>query len=495
MAGLRLQRLKRLRELQAEKDRREAEKARVNRARFKTPGDLAAYLDAKTVVTPALTLLDEHLVAAADGECPRLIWSMPPQEGKSQRVSRYFPLWMLLRNPDLRIVIASYELGVARRWSRDIRNDLKAHPELGLKVRDDTSAAHEWQLKGFTGGIYAVGMGGSLTGRPSDVLIIDDPVKGRAEADSETYCEAAWSWWTETARTRLAPTAPVVLIMTRWSDNDLAGRLQEFDQDNQWRVINVPAKCDTDDDPLGREHGEYLESARGRTIPQWQQIEKDVGARGWNALYQGRPAPAEGAMLKRAWWRFDRAPCSYKKPDGSMWAHGFDTVLQSWDMAFRDTDGSDYVVGQVWGRRGIEAHLLDQVRDRLDFPATCQALMTLSAKWPQASLKLVEAKANGDAVIAQLRKTVGGMVPVEPKESKQARVAAVSPFVEAGNVYLPDPMRSPWVASLIDEAVSFPTGKHDDQVDALTQSLARLLLGMSSTDFLDQLVTHTQTAS
>jgi predicted phage terminase large subunit-like protein len=445
-------------------------------------------LDRKTRSTPALELLDRNLLDVADGRQERLIWSMPPQEGKSQRVSRYFPLWMLLRNPDLRIVIASYELGVARRWSRAIRNDIKEHPELGLKVRDDTSAAHEWQLRGFEGGIYAVGIGGSLTGRPADVMILDDPVKGRAEADSEAYRASTWDWWTETARTRLAPHAPVVVIMTRWSEDDLAGRLVENDEDNQWRVINVPAQCDTDDDPLGREHGEYLTSARGRTDAEWRQIEKDVGARAWTALYQGRPSPAEGAMLKRAWWRFDPAPAAYAKPDGKMHAHGFDMVLQSWDMTFKDTDGTDYVVGQVWGRRGAEVHLLDQVRDRLDFPATCAAVQTLSARWPQASLKLIEDKANGPAVIAQLRKTVGGMVPVNPKDSKQARVSAVSPFVEAGNVYLPDPARAPWVAGLIEEAVSFPTGKHDDQVDAMTQAIQRMLLGSSPTDFLDALV-------
>lgn len=395
---------------------------------------------------------------------------------------------MLTRNPDTRIAIASYELGVARRWGRRIRNDIAEHPELGLKVRDDTSAAHEWQLDGHLGGVYSVGIGGALTGRPVDLLLLDDVLKGRAEADSQTYREKTWDWWTETARTRLAPHAPVVLINTRWHEDDLPGRLIAQDDRRQWRSVNIAAQCESDDDPLGRAHGEYLISARGRTVEQWEDTKKDVGARTWTALYQGRPAPSEGGMLKRAWWQYDRVPVAYAKPDGTMWAHGMDVVLQSWDMTFKDTKGSDYVVGQVWARRGAEVHLLDQVRDRLDFPATCRAVEALSAKWSQATLKLIEDKANGPAVIAQLRKTVPGMVPVNPKDSKIARVAAVSPFAEAGNVYLPDPKSHPWVNGFLEECAGFPNASHDDQVDGFTQGVARLLLDNSSTSFLESLV-------
>lgn len=322
-------------------------------------------------------------------------------------------------------------------------------------------------------------------------MIIDDPVKGRAEADSETLRENTWDWWTETARTRLAPRAPIVLIMTRWAENDLAGRLIDEDQD-QWRVINIPAQCESEDDPLGRKPGEYLISARGRTAAEWEQIRRDVGERAWQALYQGRPAPAEGGMFKRSWWRFDDAPVCYLRSDGTMYASGMDTVIQSWDMTFKDTKGTDFVVGQVWARRGAEMHLLDQVRDRMDFTTTCRALQALSAKWPQANLKLIEDKANGPAVIAQLRQQVPGMVAINPKGSKQARASAVSPFVEAGNVFLPNPKRNPWVAGFINENAAFPTGSHDDQTDAMTQALDRLKLGVSTTGFLDQLVNHMQ---
>jgi predicted phage terminase large subunit-like protein len=145
-------------------------------------------------------------------------------------------------------------------------------------------------------------------------------------------------------------------------------------------------------------------------------------------------------------------------------------------MAFKDTSKSDYVVGQVWMRRGADAFLLDQVHDRMDFVTTCQQFRELAAKWPQATLKLVEDKANGTAVINALRRIVIGIVPEEPHGSKEARAAAVSPLVEAGNVHLPTPELAPWVGDLIEEAAAFPNGAHDDQVDAMSQALNRLIL-------------------
>ena len=445
-------------------------------ARPQSLGELAAALDPTTVQTPALDLLDAKLAAVARGDITRLIWSMPPQEGKSERVSRRFPTWMLKANPELRIAIASYELGVARRWGRVIRNDLAEHPELGLKVRADTSAAHEWQLEGHRGGVYSVGIGGPLTGRPVDLLIIDDPVKGRAEADSEVYREACWDWWTNVARTRLAPGAPVVLILTRWHEDDLAGRLITT---GDWEFVNVPAEAEGHD-PLGRTPGQYLTSARGRAPDDWRAIRRDVGERVWGALYQGRPSPAEGDLLKRAWWRYYRRPEAHQDASGAWRAPEMDDVIQSWDMAFKDTKTSDFVVGQVWGRRGTNAYLLDQVRDRMNFPTTCRAVEAMSAKWPQAHAKLVEDKANGSAVIDQLNGAVSGLIPITPKESKEARVAAVSPFAEAGNVWLPDPSLAPWVAGLVEETAGFPNATHDDQVDALSQALTRLLITAGS---------------
>ncbi|MFE9448276.1 phage terminase large subunit [Streptomyces sp. NPDC006739] len=482
----------------AEYAAREFEPASTHQ-RWATPGSLARHMDPNTVQTEALDLLDANLVDVAEGHCRRLIWSMPPQEGKSERTSRRFPTWLLTRNPELRIAIVSYEMGVARRWGRAIRNDITEHPELGLVVRQDTSAAHEWQLDGHRGGVYSVGIGGALTGRPVDVLLIDDPLKGRKEADSATYRQACKDFYTDTARTRLAPDALQIIIQTRWHEDDLSGWLLSGPSGSEWRYINVPAQAEDDNDPLGRRPGDYLISARGRTAADWEATKRDVGARTWAALYQGRPAPAEGGLFKRSHWRWYNAPRGVRHDDGTWWVHGADEVIQSWDMTFKDTRVSDFVVGQVWARYGADVFLLDQVRDRLDFPATAQAVRALSAKWPQSHGKLVEDKANGPAIIAQLKATVPGLIPVTPKDSKYARASSVAPFVESGNVHLPDPALAPWIDEFVVEHTSFPNSPHDDQVDCTSQALNRLLAGQAGAeqamDYLRALQSATQPGS
>lgn len=450
--------------------------------RWATPGELARHLDPNTVQTAALDLLDANLVDVAKGRCQRLMWSMPPQEGKSERTSRRFPLWLLIQNPDLRIGIVSYEKGVARRWGRAIRNDIISYPELGLAVRDDTAAAHEWQLDGHLGGVYSVGIGGALTSRPVDVLLIDDPLKGRKEADSEAFRKACKDFYTDTARTRLGPKAMQIIIQTRWHEDDLTGWLLAGPSGHEWRYINIPAQAESDDDPLGREPGQYLVSARGRSAADWEATKRDVGSRTWAALYQGRPAPAEGSLFKRQHWRWYPASRAARRDDGTMWVHGADEVIQSWDMAFKDTRKSDFVVGQVWARFGADVYLLDQIRDRLDFPATQQAVKALSAKWPQSHCKLVEDKANGPAIIAQLRSVVPGLIPVNPQDSKYARASSVAPFQESGNVHLPDPALAPWIDEYVVEHTSFPNSPHDDQVDCTSQALHRLLAGQAGAE-------------
>jgi predicted phage terminase large subunit-like protein len=460
------------------------------RAKWTTPGQMAADLDPKTVQTPALELIDQELVRLADTPDGRLIIVMPPQEGKSQRVTRRFPTWMLTERPDTRIAIASFEHSTARRWGRAIRDDIRGNgSKLNLRIRDDLSAQSEWQLAGYEGGVYAVGIGGALTGRPVDLLVIDDPIKDRKQADSETYRAAVWDWWTDVASTRLAPGAPVVLILTRWHDDDLAGRLLAAEDGDQWRVVRIPAQADHDPDagetdPLDREVGEFLDSARGRTLEQWARIKVRSGSRTWNALYQGRPSSAEGDMFKRADWQFYDTPLWVERPDGTRFVTAYDDMLSSWDLTFKNTEGSDMVVGQVWMRRGADAYLLDQVRGRMDFPQTQWAFRTMAARWPQAVLKLVEDKANGPAIIASLRHTVPGIVPEEPQGSKVARAAAVSPLVESHNVFLPSPelladgdeRPYAWVGEFVEEHAGFPTAAHDDQVDGTSQALNRLIL-------------------
>jgi predicted phage terminase large subunit-like protein len=456
------------------------------RRQWAAPGDLAQHLDHRTKQTPALELIDQHLVRLFDTPDGRLLLSMPPQEGKSQRVSRWFPLWALTQNPELRIAIVSYEHGVARRWGRAIRDEITMHPELGLRVRDDLAAQHEWQLDGHDGGVYTAGIGAALTGRPVDLLIIDDPIKDREQADSQVYRDRAWDWWTDVGSTRLAPGAPVVQVATRWHEKDLAGQLQAAPDGNLWAVLNIPAQADHDpakvqSDPLGREPGEFMISARGRTTRQWEAIKVRSGSRTWASLFQGRPSPAEGDLFLRDGWSRYEQPLWITRDDGACIIPDAGRnpdveLVQSWDFTFKDTKSSDWVVGQVWLRRGVDAYLLDQVRARAGFTESCQMMLGLTGKWPQAVAKLVEDKANGPAILNALRSKVGGLIPVEPEGSKYARAAAVTPFVEAKNVHLPVPELAPWVGDLVEEAAGFPNAAHDDQVDGLTQAVHRLLL-------------------
>lgn len=450
--------------------------------KFATPGDLARFLNPKTAQTPALDLIDQALMDAYETPDSRTMVFLGPQEGKSTRVAEVFPLWVLMQSPDTRIVTASFAMSLARRNGRAIRSHIETHSrDLGISIRPDVAAQSEWQLDGHRGGLYAIGLGGALTGRAADMMVIDDPHSGMETAESETYQMRAWDWWTGTASTRLAPGAPVILIMTRWHQLDLAGRLLEAEDGHLWNVINIPAQADHNPDKgehdvLGRSPGEYLESTRGRTTEQWEAIKKRAGSRVWNALYQGRPAPTEGGIFKRTDWVQYDTPL-WTEEDGVCRVTGAtDELIMSWDMTFKSTKASDYVVGQVWLKRGPNIYLLDQVRRRMTFSETLAAVRAFVAKWPQCSAKLVEDKANGTAVLDVLRKEMPGLIAVNPTESKEARASAVSPFVEARNVYLPSPKIRAWVGDFIEEAAAFPNGAHDDQVDGFTQAGQRLLV-------------------
>lgn len=487
MLELRLEKLQTLRELRVKQ--REVRRAAA-RKQYSTPGALAAAVERGTVQTPALDLVDAALVDVAEGRCDRLIITMPPQEGKSTRVTTTTPLWMLLRNPELRIAVASYGQDLAEEFGQAIRDLITGNSgedgtlDLGLRIAPDNGAARRWKLDGHRGGVRSVGLTSGLTGRPVDVLFIDDPIKSQDDADSEVWRERVWGWWRTVGSTRLAPGAPVIVVLTRWHEDDLAGRLVKAEDGHRWRVINIPALAEHDpakgeSDPLGRQPGQWLQSARGRTEQQWREIRVQAGSRAFTALYQGRPSPDKGNVWLRQWWRRYSVPLWSQHPDNpAAWiVHDCDEVMISADMAFKDTKGSDFVAIGVWVRRGAQVFLVDQVHKRLSFTETLTAFKALCGKWPQAAAKLVEDKANGTAVIDSLRKKIPGIIPINPKESKYARASAVAPFIEAGNVFLPDAEIALFdTAGFIDEAAGFPRAAHDDQVDQASQALQRLVL-------------------
>jgi len=461
---------------------------------FPTPGDLAKYIDPRTVQTPALDILDAALIDAANGVSPRLIFTMPPQEGKSQRVSRTFPLWLLLRNSDLRIGVVSYAQTLAVTASTHVRRDIESHPELRLRIGPGQAAKSEWTLDGVQIGpsMIARGVGGGLTGKPLDVLIIDDPFADRKQADSELIRQNVWDWWTEVGSARLGPNAIVVVIMTRWHEDDLAGRMLK-DAPDIWRHINIPARADHDPnkgeaDILGRRPGEYMVSARGRSQQDWEQRERTAGSRSWTALYQGRPSPGDGGVFRRAWWRFYSDNRYIERANGSMYIPGQVTVELHVDCAFKDIETSDYVAMGVWVRRGPRVWLADLVNEHLDVIETVQEILTLRAKWPQINAVVVEDKANGPAVIQILRRKVPGVIEYTPLDSKQGRAFAVTPLIEAGDVELPDPQILPKISQLLEQCASFPVGAHDDLVDQMTQALDRMLLKPAGDPFMRALL-------
>ena len=302
----------------------------------------------------------------------------------------------------------------------------------------------------------AAGVGGPITGRGANVALIDDPIKNWQDAQSVVLRDRAWNWYKTTLRTRLAPGGAIVLVMTRWHEDDLAGRIiaDMAEGGEQWDIVKFPAYNESTDS--------YLWEAR-YSRDEYAATKKALGSHLWSAMYQQEPHPEEGGILKRTWWKY------YRKAPSN-----FDIVIQSWDMTFKDLQTSDYVVGQVWGKTKGDFYLLDQFRARVDMPGTGRALKSLSAKWPRAWQKLVEDTANGPAIIQSLRHEVPGLVPVHPKESKIARAYSVTPLMESGNVYLPDPSICAWIHDFVEECSAFPNGTHDDQVDACAQALRKL---------------------
>jgi predicted phage terminase large subunit-like protein len=412
-------------------------------------------------------LIAQALERVERGELTRLIINMPPRHGKSKLASQFFPAWYLGRNPGRYIIAASYSKELAEDMGQAVR-DLTNHPMHravfpGSMLRQDSKARSRFMTR-ERGVYFGTGIGGPITGKGAHLLLIDDPVKSRAEADSEIKRRAAKRWYGADAYTRLMPGGAIVVIQTRWHEDDLAGWLLREHAHEGWEVLSLPAIADAD---------EHFRKAGTALWPEAYPLERldlirkalvaEEGPRSWLALYQQAPVADEGVMLKREWFKRYKA-----LPDR------VDEWIQSWDCTFKGSDGTDYVVGQVWARVGASFYLVDQVRDRMGFTATQQAIRDLSAKHPKAIGKLIEDKANGPAIIETLSRELSGIIPVDPQGGKEARVSAISPLIEAGNVYFPEGDGFAWVGDLIEECASFPLGKHDDQVDAMSQALLRL---------------------
>lgn len=426
-------------------------------------------------------ILGDALQRVADGEITRLMVFMPPRHGKSELVSRIFPAYYLRRHPHRWVGVCSYEATLAQDFSRTARDFfLRA----GGTIRTDSAAVSLWQTP-EVGGMWAAGVGGPITGKGFHLGIIDDPIKNAEEAASETIRAKHKSWYQSTFATREAPLdeqPAIVVVQTRWHEDDLSGWLleQEKYEAEGWHVVNFEALKSDDApalplsvtvEPDWRQPGEALCPER-YDASALDKIRRRVGTYYWTALYSQRPAEAGGTVFQRGWWR-------YYQPEQA--PRVFDRVICSWDLAFKDTDGSDYCAGQVWGSVGSRFYLLDRVRERMSFSAACAAVAGLQAKaraWaPHGVATYVEDAANGPAVVNALVRSVPGIVAVRPEGGKQSRAYGAQPLVEAGQCYLPDPASSPWVEDFVREHAAFPTGAHDDEVDAFSQAMTQLAWG------------------
>ena len=395
-----------------------------------------------------------------------LILLVPPQHGKSTAITEALPSWYLGKWPEKRVIVMSYNKDFAETFGQRNREKLQecGREIFNVQLKPGSQRKTDYELAGHRGSVRSRGVDGGITGNACDLMIIDDPVKNRQEADSPTYRRRLQEEWHNSYKTRLSAGAKVILIQTPWHEEDLAGYLQRTEQSVQ--VLRIPCECESEDDPLGRRIGEALcpELGKGQA---WLASYKagmvgEGGARAWNALFQCRPSSEEGNLIRRSWWRW------YDPSEPPKTGQQIISV----DAAFKGSEEADFVAIQCWGKSGPNAYLLDQDKRRMDFPETLRAVRTMALRYPAARPIYIEDKANGPAVIAMLRREIPGIIPVNPMGGKVARVNAVSGWIEAGNVFLPRGVG--FGEELAESCAAFPRAPHDDDVDAMSQALNKL---------------------
>lgn len=415
--------------------------------------------------------VQEFVEKKSDGSFEILILNTPPQVGKSTTVTETFPIWWLMKNPDKGVIEVSYGDDLAERFGKANLEKLESFGYLfGVEADPKKATSKEFKIKGHKGRMISRGYGSSLTGNTGNLIIIDDPVKNAVEADSERDRNKKWADFERSIKTRMGAGDKLILIMTRWHEDDLAGRIMENYPDKT-TVVNIPCEAEEEDDPLGREIGDSICPEIGKDN-EWlkdfkESILDEEGRRTWNALYQGRPTEREGNVLKRDWWDY------YERKDYENGRLVFDRMIMSVDATFKDKKNNDFVAIEVWGKKENRIYLVDLINDRFNITATIRAIRMMKMRHPRIMGILIEDKANGSAIIQLLQDEMFGIIPITPHESKEARVDAVSYVIEAGNVYLPKDKNFTW--DFIDQCAAFPNGKNDDMVDAMSQALARLM--------------------
>lgn len=411
--------------------------------------------------------LAQALEKVERGEITRLIVTMPPQRGKSELCSRIFPAWAFGKNPHWKTILVGYSAELAEGFSRDAREIVRSSryrrvfPNRWLA--DDTQSVSFWKFANQRGFVKSTGAGGSITGFGADLVILDDPLKDRQQAESEQERQKLWDWYTSVILTRLAPGARVVVVQTRWHEDDLVGRLLEAEKldplADKWTVVHFPALDENEQNPLWPER---------YRVADYLKIKANVGGRDWNALYQGRPTPQDGAIFQRGWFKIE--PKS-KTPDLERWVLAFDTAASIKNSA-------DWTVGALVGmdpEGGI--WIKDIQRWRSEWPDSKKRIIQMVKDYRAQGLEITLGFAKRGLGLPMLQELVRSpelpvaVRPIEEKGDKVERARVWQSRAEAGLLYL---VHGEWVNEFIGECLGFPYGKHDDQVDSVSGAVELL---------------------
>lgn len=401
-------------------------------------------------------------------EDARLLVILPPRHSKSVNVSEIFPAWFLGRDKRRTVIGASHTARLARRFSRRVRARVRsALSPFDMRVSAVNAGVDLWEIEGTEGGYAAVGVGGSPAGLGADLLTIDDPIGNQEQASSANFRDSLWEWYRDTMRDRLAPGGRIIITATRWHADDLTGRLlrdMASGAGEVWRIVHMPAIAEEGiEDYLHREPGTPLWPERWN-LDRLRALRLAVGERGWNARYQGRPTSAQGNLIRGGWFpRYERIPANATE------------VLQSWDTSYKTAARHDYTVCITAAVSPTDAYIVDVYREKHEQPDLQRAYKARTLAWrPYESL--IEDKASGIGLIQWGRQEPGlpPIIAMPAVGNKEARANDAAPSIEAGRVHLPT--SAPWLDTFLEEIQAFPLTLHDDQVDALTNLVARLWL-------------------
>lgn len=446
-----------------------------------------------------LSVLCDQLEHVTRGELKRLLVNVPPGTAKSLVTSVFWPAWEWASDPTKRFLTASYGQDLATRDALKMRQLVKsawyqAHWPISFRDDVDQKTRYENEDGGWR---LATSVGGRGTGEHPDRIIIDDPHNVK-EAESDVERQVAIDWFAQTVSTRgVSRDAAIVVIMQRLHERDLSGAILSGATADEWTHVCLPMRAEAAHavQPTLANRPAVDPRAPGALLwptmfPEAKvaSLERAMGSYATAGQLQQRPAPAEGGLLKRSWWKF--YPGDAPRPTA---------IVISWDMALKDGQLNDYTVGQVWGGKGADRYFFRTVRDRWTFVEIKQQVKDLyrwaQERWPDVPITvLIEKAAAGPDVIAALSREIPGILAVKPKSDKVQRVQAVSPAIEAGNVFVPgapspdgqgcDSARTPfWVQTFLGECAAFPNGSHDDQVDACSQALLRFQSSVGKSHF------------